>query len=193
MFAPSCPQYPLIRRVESLEQQLLQQIDDRVCILLQISAYCHMTLPKSFFNTEADTRDLHRAQQMEIIFTSITSTPDTQPLVRTILHGKYESIVEEAEEGNKWVRMHLVAAHLSGRTQHALEWAIGMVHRGDTRMAISASDRGTTGDGGKMVLDNRIAEALSRRATAMGTSIASINISHTPGVLGYRGRSVLVG
>ena len=145
-------------------------------------------------DTEADTRDLHRAQQMEIIFSRISSTPETKPLVRTILHGKYESIVKEAEEGSKWVRMYLVATDLSGEAQHALEWTIGMVlGGGDTLMAICAIDQDTMGDGGKIVLDDRIAGALSSRAAAMGTSLASMNMPHTPGVLGSRGRSVLRG
>ena len=40
------PSISIPRRVESLEQYLLQQIDDRVRILLQISTYCRITLRK---------------------------------------------------------------------------------------------------------------------------------------------------
>jgi len=92
------------------------------------------------------------------------------------------------------VRMYLVATDLSGEAQHALEWTIRMVlGGGDTLMAICAIDQDTMGDGGKIVLDDRIAGALSSRAAAMGTSLASMNMPHTRGVLGSPGRSVLEG
>ena len=39
-------------------------------------------------DTEADARALHRAQPMEMIFSPITSTPETQRAVRTILRGE---------------------------------------------------------------------------------------------------------
>jgi len=52
-------------------------------------------------NTEVDAHDLHRAQLLKMIFSPITSTLKTQREVRTILHEEYDSIVEEAEEGNK--------------------------------------------------------------------------------------------
>jgi len=164
-----------------------------VCILLQkIDLLSHDSTAMSS-DTEADARDLRRAQQIEII-SPITSTPETQPVVRTILRGEYESIVKEAEEGNKWVRKYLVATDLSGEAQHALEWTIGMIHRGgDTLMAIYTIDQDTVGDGGKIVPDDRIAGELSSQAAAMGTSLASMNMPHTPGVLGSRSRSALEG
>ncbi|KAG0632767.1 hypothetical protein HOY80DRAFT_1066923 [Tuber brumale] len=65
-------------------------------------------------DTEADTHDLHRAQRMVMIFSPITSTPETQRVVRTILHGEYESIVKEVEEGTKRVQKDLVATDLGG-------------------------------------------------------------------------------
>ncbi|PUU73301.1 hypothetical protein B9Z19DRAFT_552675 [Tuber borchii] len=133
-------------------------------------------------NTGADARDLHRAQRMEMILSPITSTPETQRVVRTILSGEYESIVKKAEEGNKRVRNSLVAKDLSGEAQHALEWTIGMVLRdGDTLMVIYAINQDTVEDGGKIVPDDRIAGNLSGLATAIGTSLTPINIPHIPG------------
>jgi len=141
----------------------------------------HNSTPMSS-DTEADVRDLHRAQRMEMSFSPITSTPETQRVVRTILRGEYESIVKEAEEGNKRVRKYLVATDLSGEAQHALEWTIGTVLRdGDTLMAIYAIDQDTVEDGGKIVPDDRIAGELSSQAAAVGTSLAAVNMPHTPG------------
>ena len=71
-------------------------------------------------DTEADARDLHRAQQIAMIFSTITSTLDTQCVVKTILRREYESIVKEAAEGNKGLRKYLVATDLSGEAQHVL-------------------------------------------------------------------------
>jgi len=113
-------------------------------------------------DTEADAHDLHRAQQMEMIFSPITSTPEAQGVVRTILHGEYESIVKDAEEGNKWMQKYLVATDLSGEAQHALEWAFGMVlGAGDTLTSIYAIDQDTVRDGGKIIPDDKIAGELS--------------------------------
>jgi len=72
-------------------------------------------------DTEADTRDLHRTQRMEIIFSPITSTPEIQYVSRTILCGEYESIIKEAGESNKRVRKYPFATDLSGEAQPALE------------------------------------------------------------------------
>jgi len=91
-------------------------------------------------DTQADARDLHRAQRMEIIFSPITSTPETQRVFRTILRGEYGSM-----------------------------------------MAIYAIDQDTVGDGGKIVLDDRIAGELSSQAATMGTSLAAMNMPHTLG------------
>jgi len=95
---------------------------------------------------------------MEMIFSPITSTPETQRAVRIILRGGYESIVKEAEEGNKRVRKYLVSTELSGEAQHSLEWPIGTVLRdGDTLMAIYTIDQDTVEDYGKIVPNDRIA------------------------------------
>jgi len=99
---------------------------------------------------------------MEIIFSPIASTPETQRVVRTILRGEYESIVKDAEEGSKSVQKYLVATDLSGEAQHALEWTIGTVlGAGDTPMAIYVIDQDTVEDGGKIVPDDMIAGELS--------------------------------
>jgi len=88
-------------------------------------------------DTEADTLTLHRAQPMEMIFSPITSTSETQRVVRTILRGEYESIVNEAEEGNKPVPNYLDSTDFRGEAQNALEWRIGTALRdGDTLMTI---------------------------------------------------------
>ena len=146
----------------------------------------HNSTPMSS-DTEADVRDLHRAQRMEMSFSPIISTPETQRVVRTILRGEYESIVKEAEEGNKRVRKYLVATDLSGEAQHALEWTIGTVLRdGDTLMAIYAIDQDTVEDGGKIVPDDRIAGELSSQAAAVGTSLAAVNMPRTPGTASPR-------
>ncbi|CUS11409.1 unnamed protein product [Tuber aestivum] len=106
-------------------------------------------------DAEADAHDLHRAQRMELIFSPITSTPETQHVIRTIL-------LKEAEEGSKSVQKYLVATDLSGEAQHALEWTIGTVlGAGDTLMAIYVIDQDTVEDGGKIVPDDKIAGALN--------------------------------
>ncbi|RPB04035.1 hypothetical protein L873DRAFT_1800046 [Choiromyces venosus 120613-1] len=141
----------------------------------------HNSTPMSS-DTEADVRDLHRAQRMEMSFSPIISTPEAQRVVRTILRGEYDSIVKEAEEGNKRLRKYLVATDLSAEAQHALEWTIGTVLRdGDTLMAMYAIDQDTVEDGGKIVSDDGIAGELSSQAAAVGTSLAVMNMPHTPG------------
>ena len=65
-------------------------------------------------DTEADARALHRAQPTEMTFSPITSTLETQRVVRTILRGEYESIVKEAEEGNKRVLNYLDSTDFRG-------------------------------------------------------------------------------
>ncbi|PUU75873.1 hypothetical protein B9Z19DRAFT_920566, partial [Tuber borchii] len=93
---------------------------------------------------EADARDLHCAQQIDMILSPITSTPETRRAIRTIWHGEYESIVKGAEEGNERVRKYLVATDLSGEAQQAREWTIGTVLRNrDTLVAIYAIDQDT--------------------------------------------------
>ncbi|KAG0128332.1 hypothetical protein HOY82DRAFT_611933 [Tuber indicum] len=98
---------------------------------------------------------------MVVIFSPITSTPETQSVVRTILHGEYESVVKEVEEGTKPVQKVLVAMDLSGEAQHALEWTIGTVlGDGHTLMAIYAIDPDTVEHGGKTFPDDKIALTL---------------------------------
>ena len=98
-------------------------------------------------DTEVGFHDLHHAQQMEMSLSPVTSTPATQRVFRTILRGKYESIIKEVEEGNKWVRKYIVALDLSGEAQHALEWTIGTVLTdGDTLMGIYAIDQDAVED-----------------------------------------------
>ena len=95
-------------------------------------------------DTEADARNLHRAQRMKMVFPTVTSTPETQRVVRTILRGEYGSIVKEAEEGSKSVQKYLVTTDLSREAQHALEWTIGTILRaGDSLMAIYVIDQDT--------------------------------------------------
>ena len=80
------------------------------------------------------------------------------------------------------MRKYLVATHLSGEAQHALEWTIGMVLTdGDTLMGIYAINQEMVEDCYKIVPDDRIAEELSSQALAMGTSLAAMNIPHTGG------------
>jgi len=80
------------------------------------------------------------------------------------------------------VRKYLVAKDWSGTAQHALEWTIRTVLTdGDTLMGISAINQEMVEDCYKIVPDDRIAEELSRRATAMGTSLVVMNIPHTGG------------
>ncbi|PUU82668.1 hypothetical protein B9Z19DRAFT_1120241 [Tuber borchii] len=83
-------------------------------------------------DTEADAHNLNRAQRIEMIFSPISSTLETQHIVRTILRGEHESIVKEAEEGDD-----------------------------DTLMPIYAIDQDTVEDGGKIVLDDKIAGELT--------------------------------
>jgi len=79
----------------------------------------HNSTPISL-DTEAQVLNLHRAQQMEMSFSPIISTPETQYVIRTMLCGEYELIVKKAEESSKWVRKYLVATDFSGEAQHAL-------------------------------------------------------------------------
>ncbi|CUS06695.1 unnamed protein product [Tuber aestivum] len=96
-----------------------------------------MSLLAAAEEEQVDAHDPHHVQRMEMIVSPITSTPETQRVVRTILRREYESIVKEAEEGNKQVQKYLVATDLSGEAQHAPEWKIGTVlGDGDTLMAI---------------------------------------------------------
>ena len=80
----------------------------------------HNSTPMSS-DTEARVRNLHRAQRMEMSFSPITSTPETQRVIRTILRGECESIVKKVEESSKWARKYLVATDLSREAQHSLE------------------------------------------------------------------------
>ena len=138
----------------------------------------HNSTPMSS-DTEAHVRNLHRAQRMKMSFSPITSTPETQRVIRTVPRGEYESIVKKVEESSKWARKYLVATDLSGEAQHALEWTIGTVLRdGDTLMAIYAIDQDTVEDGGKIVPDDRIAGELT---AAVETSLAALNIPQAPG------------
>lgn len=66
--------------------------------------------------------------------------------------------------------------------QHGLEWIIRTVLTdGDTLMGIYAIDQDRVEDSRKIVQDDRIAGELSGQAAAMGTSLAAMNIPHTPG------------
>jgi len=75
-------------------------------------------------DTEAEGCDLHCAQRMEMIFSTITFTLEVQCVIKTILCREYKLIVKEAEEGNKRLRKYLVATDLSEEAQHALELTI---------------------------------------------------------------------
>ena len=134
-------------------------------------------------DTEADVRDYRRAQRMEMSFSPIESTLETQRVVRKIIRGEYEEIVREAEDSNRRTRKYLVATDLSGEAQHALEWTIGTVLRdGDTLIAIYAIDQDTVENGGKIVPDDGIASELTSQAAVVGTSLAAPSIlPHTPG------------
>ena len=143
----------------------------------------HNSTPLSS-DTEAHVRNLHHTQRMEMSLSPIISTPETQRVIRTTLRGEYELIVKKAEESSKWVRKYLVATDLSGEAQHALEWTIRTVLRdGDTLMAIYAIDQDTVGDGGKIVLGDRIAGELSSQAAAVETSLAALNMPQAPGTV----------
>ena len=97
-------------------------------------------------------RDYRRARWMEMSFSPIESTLETQRVVRKIIRGEYEEIVREAEGSNRRTTKYLVATDLSGEAQHALEWTIGTVLRDrDTLIAIYAIDQDTVEDGGKIV------------------------------------------
>ena len=119
---------------------------------------------------------------MVIIFSPITSTPANQCVGRTILCGEYGSIVNEAEESNKWVQKFLFATDLSGEAQPALEWTIGTIFReGDTLMAIYAINHDTVAHGCKIVPDKGVVGELSSQAAAIGTSLAAMNMPHALG------------
>ncbi|KAI5809757.1 hypothetical protein DFH27DRAFT_629059 [Peziza echinospora] len=100
----------------------------------------HASSPMSS-EAEADLQDLRRAQRMEMIISPITSTPETHRVVRTIVRGDYDSLLEEIENDQRRQRTYLVATDMSGEAAHALEWTIGTVLRdGDTLLAIYAVD-----------------------------------------------------
>ncbi|KAL7266389.1 hypothetical protein RUND412_011066 [Rhizina undulata] len=145
----------------------------------------HYVTPVSS-DTEADMRDLKRAQRMEMLQTPIVSTPETQRAVRTIIRGEYDEVVKEAAEANRRCRKYLVATDLSGEAQHALEWTIGTVLRdGDTLLAIYAADQDTVEDGSKLVPGDDAAE-LSSQVAAVGTTGLTVttnanNHPHLPG------------
>ncbi|PWW78704.1 hypothetical protein C7212DRAFT_341444 [Tuber magnatum] len=127
----------------------------------QIS-YKRWTIGSISSDTGADAHDLHRAQRMVMIFSPITSIPETQRVVKTILHGEHEPIVKEVEEGTKRVQKDLAATDLSGEAQHALERTIGTVlGDGDTLVAIYAIDQDMVEDGGEIFPDGKMAEELS--------------------------------
>ena len=95
-------------------------------------------------DAEADLRDIHRAQKMEMIISPLTSTPETHRVVRTIVRGDFDKLQDEAEQGTRRQRTYLVATDMSGEAAHALEWTIGTVLRdGDTLLAIYAVDEDT--------------------------------------------------
>jgi len=132
--------------------------------------------------TEGHVRNRHRAESMEMSFSPITSTPETQRVIRTILGGEYESILKKAEESSKWTPKYLTATDLSGEARYAQEWTIGTVLRdSDTLMAIYAIDQDTVEDSGKIVLDDRIAGKLSSQAAAVETSLVALNMPQAPG------------
>ncbi|CUS15828.1 unnamed protein product, partial [Tuber aestivum] len=107
--------------------------------------------------------------------------PATQRVAKTILRGKYESIIKGAEEGSKRVWGYLVATDLRGEGQHALKWTIRAVLRdGDTLIAIYAIGQDTVGNCCKIVPDDRIVRGLSSQTAAVGTSLAAMNRHHTP-------------
>jgi len=113
-------------------------------------------------DTEPDARALHCALPMEITLSPITSTPETQRVISTILRGEYELIVKEAEEGNKRELNYLDSRDFCGETRNALEWRIRTaLGNCDTLMAIYDIDQDTVEDVGKMVTDDRIAGELS--------------------------------
>ena len=104
-------------------------------------------------------RDYRRARWMEMSFSPIESTLETQRVVWKIIRGEYEEIVREAEDSNRRTRKYLVATDLSGEAQHALEWTIGTVLRDrDTLIAIYAIDQDTVENGGKIVSGDGIAK-----------------------------------
>lgn len=146
----------------------------------------HTSTPMSS-DTEADVRDLRRAQRMDMSVSPILSTPESQRVVRTILRGEYAEIYGEAEEGNRRVRKYLVATDLSGEAQHALEWTIGTILRdGDTLMAIYAIDQDTVEGGGKIVSDDGIIADMTSQAAAVGSGLAPATGTSTPGSVSPR-------
>lgn len=95
-------------------------------------------------DTEADIKDIKRAQKLEIKLTPIMSYTESHRCVRTIYRGDFAEMQKEAEDDQRRVRKYLVATDLSDEAAHAMEWTIGTVLRdGDTMLAIYCVDEDT--------------------------------------------------
>lgn len=94
--------------------------------------------------TEADIKDIKRAQKLEIKLTPIMSYTESHRCVRTIYRGDFAEMQQEAQDDHRRVRKYLIATDLSDEAAHAMEWTIGTVLRdGDTLLAIYCVDEET--------------------------------------------------
>jgi len=92
-------------------------------------------------DTEADIKDIKRAQKLTVNLTPIMSYPESHRCVRTIYRGDFAKMQQEAQDDQRRVRKYLVATDLSDEAAHAMEWTIGTVLRdGDTMLAIYCVD-----------------------------------------------------
>ena len=99
---------------------------------------------------------------MSLNISPITSTPETNRLIRTITRGEFAALQAETEKSRKKQRTYLVATDLSAEAAYALEWTIGTVLRdGDTLLGIYAIDEETVGDN-SISSSNIPSETLSR-------------------------------
>lgn len=95
---------------------------------------------------EAELSDIKKAQKLSILMSSLDSSIPNR-VIRTIMRGNYNSIVEGTDGVRRRHRQYLVATDLSEESVYALEWTIGTILRdGDTMFAVCAMhEEGSTG------------------------------------------------
>ncbi|KAI9807027.1 MAG: hypothetical protein M1825_005744 [Sarcosagium campestre] len=95
-------------------------------------------------DTEEDLSEIAKAQRLNMSVTSISSTPESHRVIRTIIRGEFSKMQQEADKGLRRQRTYLIATDLSEDAAHALEWSIGTILRdGDTMLAVYAVDAET--------------------------------------------------
>ncbi|KAF2737075.1 hypothetical protein EJ04DRAFT_135705 [Polyplosphaeria fusca] len=103
------------------------------------------------FSSDAEADDLNElktAQALSMNISPIHSSPEAHRCVRQIVRGKWQTFLDDADNGLRRQRVYLVATDISEEAAYALEWTIGTVLRdGDTLLAVYAVDE-ETGLGG---------------------------------------------